>query len=419
MKKITKPIYAIAGLFLLTATLFSCKDEPMSQYTYTANVPVYLSFEDLRSAAKTEEPRNMQEPGKIFYQGNYIFVSEYLKGVHVIDNSNPSSPHEITFINLPGNIDIAINGNTLYADSYVDLVAFDITDKNKIHEISRSTFTFEQTLPKYDERYPIADYDPSKGVVTGWKVETKTGNGNGYYGPMIGWKTASGETPAMQGKAGSMSRFALKNDFLYALDRWELKIFNISNPSVLQENQSVYGMGAAETIFPDGNKLYIGTANGMLIYDNSNEGSPYFEGRFNHNPGCDPVIVSGSKAYVTIRSGGLCGNAKDELHVLSITDPTNPVLEKSYTMVSPRGMAIENNTLYVCDGSAGLKIYNAQNPLALSATANITGYNANDIILYENNMMVIGPAGLEQFDRSNPANPVHLSTIPVYSSSAK
>src|SRR5207249_9750630 len=56
----------------------------------------------------------------------YIFVSEVNQGIHVIDNTNPSSPQNVAFINVPGNLDIAIKDNVLYADSYIDFVAVEI-----------------------------------------------------------------------------------------------------------------------------------------------------------------------------------------------------------------------------------------------------------------------------------------------------
>ena len=40
-------------------------------------------------------------------------------------------PKNISFINIPGNEDMAIKGNTLYADAYGDLVTFDITNPHR------------------------------------------------------------------------------------------------------------------------------------------------------------------------------------------------------------------------------------------------------------------------------------------------
>ena len=60
--------------------------------------------------------------------GNYIFLNEVNKGVHIIDNSNPAKPSIKAFINIPGNVDIAVKGSTLYADLFADLVVVDISN---------------------------------------------------------------------------------------------------------------------------------------------------------------------------------------------------------------------------------------------------------------------------------------------------
>ena len=46
----------------------------------------------------------------------------------MIDNTNPASPQNIAFIDIPGNLDIAIKGNIMYADNYADLLTIDISD---------------------------------------------------------------------------------------------------------------------------------------------------------------------------------------------------------------------------------------------------------------------------------------------------
>ena len=72
--------------------------------------------------------REMIKTGKIYIKGDYIFINEKKEGIHVIDNSDPSNPRNISFIAIPGNLDIAVMGNILYGDSYTDLVAVDITE---------------------------------------------------------------------------------------------------------------------------------------------------------------------------------------------------------------------------------------------------------------------------------------------------
>ncbi len=113
----------------------SCEDRKFQ--TFTANVPIYMSYDNLREAIEAEEPRALEEPGKIYFKDNYIFINEYMKGVHVIDISDPATPSPISFINVPGNVDMAIKNNILYVDSYIDIVLIDISDPLAPVEISR------------------------------------------------------------------------------------------------------------------------------------------------------------------------------------------------------------------------------------------------------------------------------------------
>ena len=41
----------------------------------------------------------------------------------------------LSFVNIPGNQDLAVNGHYLYADSYSDLVVFDISDAAHAHAV--------------------------------------------------------------------------------------------------------------------------------------------------------------------------------------------------------------------------------------------------------------------------------------------
>ncbi len=90
--------------------------------------PVYKTLTQLRDGIKAETPKPVTAAGKIYLYKNYIFLNEPGIGIHVIYNSNPSHPENISFINIPGNVDLAVKDNYLYADSYSDLIMFDISD---------------------------------------------------------------------------------------------------------------------------------------------------------------------------------------------------------------------------------------------------------------------------------------------------
>jgi len=74
----------IFTLIIFTALFSSCLDE----YTevFTANSPVYMTYEELRDAVNNMAPRDLENPGKIYFKDGYLFVNEELEGVHIIDN---------------------------------------------------------------------------------------------------------------------------------------------------------------------------------------------------------------------------------------------------------------------------------------------------------------------------------------------
>ena len=59
-------------ILLSLVAMVSCMDK----YTefYTANSPVYLSYDSLRSAVKSVNPTELNNPGKIYFKDNFLFV---------------------------------------------------------------------------------------------------------------------------------------------------------------------------------------------------------------------------------------------------------------------------------------------------------------------------------------------------------
>lgn len=157
----------IVSVIMLITTIIGCKD--IIYENDLRNVPVYLSYNDLRTSSivKTESS-DLINPGKIYFYNGFIFINEELKGVHIIDNTDPENPGNKAFIKIPGNMDIAIKDGILYADSYIDLVAIDISDIENPKEVKRVENVFPYTIPKInDTNYLMAEIDEDKGVVIG------------------------------------------------------------------------------------------------------------------------------------------------------------------------------------------------------------------------------------------------------------
>ncbi len=417
--KYSKLLYLLA--FSLLFPLFSCEDDVERTETFMANVPVYMSYSEFRQEKSISKSQEMIQPGKICMYGNYLFINEISKGIHIINNSNPKNPENIGFLEIIGNIDMAIKDNLLFVDSQSDLVCFDISNPEKPTEKSRSKDVFYYVFPSTGNNYPIDDVDPEKGVVIDWVVQkiTKKVERNR---PMPCYDFASdlssswssyNKSSKATAITGSMARFAVNGDYLYVIENnYLLKVFSISdNKASLIKSE--YARSTVETLFCYKENLFMGGPSGLCIYSIEDPQSPKYLSFITHIVGCDPVVVQDDYAYVTVRSGNFCGQNANELMVIDVKEPSNPQIKATFTMQEPYGLSIDGNHLFVCDN--GIKIFDVSNPLEagkkqLAAFDNMHGF---DVIAYGNLLMMIGNDGLSQYDYSDINNVHLLSTISV------
>ena len=160
------------------------------------------------------------------------------------------------------------------------------------------------------------------------------------------------------GQGGSLARFKIVEDYLYAVDSHNINIFDISSLEAPQELNDVHAGFDIETIFNRGDQLFLGSMRGMYIYDISSPEAPQFIAEFQHGTACDPVVVDDNFAYITLRAGNFCGALESSLEIVDISDLYNLKLVKSYSMDNPYGLGIKNELLFICDDASGLKVYN-------------------------------------------------------------
>ena len=417
--------YALSVLFMLTSacTIFlqSCvKNTCERAHQYTYYVPVYKTKAAVKANIKSNPPIAIANPGKMFIIGNYIFLNEIDKGIHVIDNSNPAAPQNTAFIDIPGNEDIAVKDNILYADVYTDMVALNIADpKNvSVSKFIEGVFPFRYWSGAMapDTNMVVADFIKRDTTV----METCDYNGAVTFPTGVYFLAASNNNTSVSqspvGTGGSTARFALLNSRLYTVSDQDLNIFNISfasNPSYVKKVNVSSWSAEIETIFPFKNKLFIGSSNGMFIYSVDNADNPLSEGSFAHVRVCDPVIPDDHFAYITLRSGNACGGYANQMDVLDISDITHPVLVKSYPLTNPRGLSKDKNLLFICDGDDGLKIFDATNASNIVQIKRFPGLQTQDVIANNNIAIVTATDGLYQYSYADVNNIKLLSKIAV------
>jgi len=361
----------------------------------------------------------LENAGKIYIFGKYLFVNELYQGIHVFDNSNPSHPVNLSFISIPGNVDLAVKSGILYADNYIDLLSFDITDPanpklikrledvfiNGKYETNNSGYLVYYKATDIIEEINCSDYS---GDVVFLEDGSFLANTDGVKN-----ESSSGGNSGVTGLGGSMARFTILKDRLYTVDNSSINIFNIEkSDNPFYTNKVNIGWGI-ETIFPMNDNLFIGSTTGMFVYGASDPDKPNLISSFTHAVSCDPVFVEDNIAYVTLRTGNRCNGINNQLDVLNIQNILNPKLIKTYQMDNPHGLSVHNDKMVLCEGDFGLKVIDVKNPENIDVKSKITDKHFYDvIILSEDDIILIGNDGLYQY-KMDDYKLKELSKIPI------
>ncbi len=408
MKRLQVKAFGATAIVLTTMLLTGClKDSGYQRYTmYT---PVYKTTAQVRAAIKSDVPTPVTEPGKMYIIGNYIFLAEKLQGIHIIDNTNPANPVNKAYIKIPGCEDMAVKGNTLYADCYTDMMAIDITDPMNV-------VLKKHIVNLFPDRRWVGNFSvDTNRVITEWIAKDTTIKVNAPQQNFFSQNklfsmdsrqsftslTNSGTTGNTTGQGGSMARFAILNNYLYTVTSSTLNTVNISQPQLPVLNGTVNLGWGIETIYPFQGNLFIGSTTGMQIFSVANPAAPVRQSSFSHARRCDPVIADSIYAFVTLRGGSFCGGFTSQLDVLNVQNVLSPTLLKTYMLTSPAGLSKDGNWLFICDGKDGLKCFDAANVMDIKLHKTIMLPEPYDVICLGGIAIVSAADGLYQYDYSN------------------
>jgi hypothetical protein len=218
-------------------------------------------------------------------------------------------------------------------------------------------------------------------------------------------------------KAGSMARFIVHDGLLYALNPGELRVYDFQGPSGLPAMVGSVGIPAeAETLFPYGRLLFVGTRQGMFVYElGDHPASPTQIGMALHAVSCDPVVVENDIAYVTLREGSACRRGRNVLLVFDVKNATQPRLLEEVQLKSPHGLGVDGGSLFVADAKYGLLVFDVRDPHAPKLMTKLPGVIGYDVIAHAGRLFVSATDGLYQF-RYGPEGaiePEPLSRIPI------
>ncbi|WP_284651182.1 LVIVD repeat-containing protein [Flavobacterium terrisoli] len=396
-------------IYLLTVLVFSifvssCDNDDNNAEQAKFAVPTVKSLAQIRSDVAVSAARQTNSDGKIYVAENYLFYIAQESGVHVFNNANPTSPVNIAFINLEGVHDISVKGHYLFADNFVDLLVFDISDIQNITLVRtvQNAISFYPEYPEEAEFYDYTVYPEADEIITGFNIEMR----DRPEGDQIIWAEdalagfESANTSPV-GTGGSYARFQILNNALYTIEAYKLNVFNITDPVNAFYDHDVYmtqwfGGGEFETLFIQKDILFVGSTTGMFTVDAEDEFNPYFVSGFSHATACDPVVVFGDTAYITVRGGSSCGAINDQINVIDVTDIAAPTLLSTYFVDEPYGLGVKSNVLYVGCGSNGLKVFNAANSANLTLE-NTYPVNVKDVIPLSSHLITVGDNKIIQY----------------------
>lgn len=365
----------------------------------------------------------------------YLFMVENGEGLHIIDNSDPHNPISVTFMEVPGGQGLAVRNNILYMNQYTDLVAFDLSDPTTPAFINRTNDVFEpgsvfanvlgndrfvRTWTANGEQRVVDCNSPNFNRTGFFEGDRAWGVNADFLGNAASSNAAfdganRGETV---GVGGSLARFTISKGTLYAVDNSRLKTFSLANerePEYVKDIELGWGI---ETIFPTADKLFIGANNGMHIYGIDDPLNPEHLSTFEHVLGCDPVVVDGDLAYITLWGGRDCGTVGDQLEIVDISDARNPVSLQINPMRSSHGLSVAEGKLFLCNQWEGFKTFDLTDDGLLGEVLDSTDIiNARDVIVIprQKNAIVLGynSDGIQQFDYSDDGQLTPTSRISV------
>jgi hypothetical protein len=404
-------LLAASSLLLIT----SCtKTKGTISQTYNKGTAKYLNITNVRNEPLVKPNQAIDKTGKVFFGEKVLLVGEKDKGIHVYDNTNNRSPVKSIFINLPFSNEFYVDGDILYVETHYDLVKIDISNPVAPILVHRKEFAFGDPI-RNDQGQVLIGFD--------YKVVTETFELNSpeasqlaksnqlffdYNNQLIPESDVPSSFVGSQGKSkGTLNKIAVANNHIYLVGNTELHTFADNGTTIQSISKQEIGWDI-ETIYSEGDNLFIGTRSSMIVMDASNPSAPNKISEYTHVNACDPVYPNGDVAYLTLRTSSEsgCAGTTNVLEVIDITNLNAPNKINEVALSSPFGMGVLDNYLFVGEGTNGISILDITSPANPSLVAQNNSIKTFDVIAHPtltNVILVIEEFGFKQyqFDPTN------------------
>lgn len=405
----------------------SCEEKIDSELRYEAYEPVYMTRTKLENSIKILQPQKIHSIGKVVSHNNYIFVNDPGKGIHIINNRKPKAPKTVTFLQIPGNYDITIQNNLLFADNATDLLVFSIKNINTPVLLSRSKNAFEEVFPEGNPHF--FHLDPHLGIIVDWKLqyvvekldsdgfpEFFASNGNTIELTTTDFSKKHITRPFHpSGLSNSLSRIRVNNSQVYTLFGKNIGVYQFTNPLSPIKQNTITTNKTAETLFLHKNMLFAVGKKETQFFSLEKPESPAYLSSTEHWTSSSSAVLHNEQVFLTHRSNSNNSAESDQLSVLDLQNVYEPKVQFIFAMTNPLGLALYQQHLYICDGNAGLKIHKSNTSRKMTSRAEMQypEIHAVDIIPLDNTLLLIFDDRIKQYAVEKNNTLKEISLIPI------
>ncbi|WP_025743059.1 hypothetical protein [Aquimarina pacifica] len=143
-------------------------DDIVIEPSFSQYEPIYLDKIDFENSIHITDPITITTSGKIYLQNDLLFINEFHKGFHIYDNSDPTSPIPVKFLEVPGSTDISIRDQIIYINQATDLIALEYNSENQEISLAKRISNVFPELISPDGYIPYST--PENSVIVGWKL---------------------------------------------------------------------------------------------------------------------------------------------------------------------------------------------------------------------------------------------------------